>query len=281
MNKNKILLSGLGLAVFCVLYTPSAFTQDAQNDTMGAQQRIERIENRLIAIESKVLGEGGGANSTLMADHEARLQALEAESSKIYGTAEEVAHAVERLAEKVDMIAKDLELRLQDIERAIENGISVSAEKKSRDTAVTNQTRSSDTFADSPAKPVPAEISANELYNEAYELMKKASFVSAESWFETFTTRYPDHSKAENAYYWLGEVRLVRKKPQEALVAFGESIKKFPSGPRAADSLLKMGVAFQQIGKEELAQTTWQKLIRDFPESSATQSAKKRLESLN
>lgn len=276
MNKHKLLLGTLSL-VMVSAFLPSAVAQEAQEDGMNAEQRIERLENRLIAIESKVLGEGGGANSTLMADHEARLQALEAESSQIYGTAEEVAHAVERLAQKVDMIAKDLELRLQDIEQDIEGGATVSAEKKSRN----SQVGASSHASDNDVKPVPSDISANALYNDAYDLMKKASFASAETWFEAFTDRHPNHTKAENAYYWLGEVRLVRKKPQEALVAFGESIKKFPAGPRAADSLLKMGVAFKQIGKEELAQTTWEKLRRDFPDSSAAQSAKKRLETLN
>ena len=47
------------------------------------------------------------------------------------------------------------------------------------------------------------------------------------------------------------------------------------------DALLKMGVAFQDIGKDNLAKTTWEKLTRDFPDSGAAASAKKRLEGLN
>lgn len=276
----KLILTGLMSASFLAL-VPLAYAQDADQE-MTAEQRLERLENRLIAIESRVLGESSSAgNSTLMADHEARLQALEAESSKIYGTAEEVAHAVERLAEKVDMIAQDLEMRLQDIERAIDNGAAASAQKKKVTETRSASTGQSRQTRDETVRPVPDDISATNLYDDAYSFMKKASFASAEAWFEAFTERFPEHSKAENAYYWLGEVRLVRKKPQKALVAFGESIKKFPAGARAADSLLKMGVAFDQIGKQELAQTTWQKLVKDFPDSSAARSAKKRLEGMN
>lgn len=275
MFKNLFLLGVMFTAT--AAFTPMAQAQNGSDAEMGVEQRLERLENRLIAMESRILGESGSGNSTLMADHEARLQALEAESSKIYGTAEEVAHAVERLAQKVDMIAKDLELRLRDIEQAIENGAAASAEKKK----VTGQTANQYNQTQETVKPVPGQISATQLYNDAYEFMKKASFATAEEWFEAFTERFPEHNKAENAYYWLGEVRLVQKKPQEALVAFGESIKKFPAGARAADSLLKMGVAFEQIGKNELAQTTWQKLTKDFPESSAAENAKNRLENLN
>ena len=258
-----------------IAWTPLVNAQSNDNqDGLSPQQRIERLENRLIAMESRILGESNsGGNSTLMADHEARLQAIEAESSKIYGTAEEVAHAVERLAEKVEMIAQDLNMRLQDIEMALEGGLQVPDEKK--------KITKSKNDASELSKPVPSDISANQLYNDAYDFMKKGAFASAEEWFRTFTQKFPEHNKAENAYYWLGEVRLVRQKPQEALVAFGESIKNFPDGARAADSLLKMGVSFVQIGKIELAKTTWQKLISDFPNSSPAENAKKRMKELN
>ena len=278
MYKNIILFSVVFAGVVGV--TNGLHAQENSSEAMTAEQRLERLENRLVALESRVLGESSvGTNSTLMADHEARIQAIEAESSKIYGTAEEVAHAVERLAEKVDRIASDIDMRLNDIEQALENGASLSGEKKK----ITSSSSSSSANEPSSVetKPVPEDISASKLYNDAYEFMKKASFASAEAWFAAFTERHPEHAKAENAFYWLGEVRLVRKKPQEALVAFGESIKKFPSGPRAADSLLKMGMSFEQIGKKELAQTTWQKLSKDFPDSSAAKKADKLLQGLN
>ncbi len=255
-------------------------SSESSNDV---KNQIDRVENRLIAIERMVLGSAKSGNSTMLADHEARIQSLELESSKVYGTAEEVGNAVAVLAKKVELIASDLELRLQDIEKALAEGGSVTkAEKKTVETSNKPSKRRASASSKSKGVPtVPSGITPNDLYKQAYGYMKKAAFPTAKTWFETFTVRFPDHEKAENAYYWLGEVHLVQKNPQKALVAFGKGIKAFPNGARASDSLLKMGVAFQEIGKSNLAKTTWEKLVRDFPQSRATESAKKRLENLN
>lgn len=246
------------------------------------KNQIERVENRLIAIERVVLGSAKSGNSTMLADHEARVQSLELESSKVYGTAEEIGNAVAILAKKVELIASDLELRLQDIEKALSEGGAVTkAEKKTVETNKSSNRRTASLKHSKDIPMVPSGITPDDLYKQAYGYMKKAAFPTAEVWFETFTVRFPTHKKAENAYYWLGEVHLVQKSPQKALVAFGKGIKAFPDGARASDSLLKMGVAFQEIGKSNLAKTTWEKLVRDFPQSRATESAKKRLENLN
>jgi len=241
-------------------------------------KQLERIEGRLIALERMVLGESKVSGSTMLADHEGRLQALEVESSKVYGIAEEVGNAVEVLAKKVDLIASDIDLRLQDIEKSTQNGAAVTPRSAADAPIAPTGTRAA---PKGEVTPVPEEIDADALYKQAYGYMKKGSFPTAQAWFEAFVQRYATNEKAQNAYYWLGEVHLVQKDPQSALVAFGQAVKGFPNGERTADALLKMGVAFADIGKGNLAQTTWEKLVRDFPDSGAAASAKKRLEGLN
>lgn len=254
----------------------AAATQAAEANAELAQS-IKRIESRLIALERMVLGESKVSGSTMLADHEGRLQALEVESSKVYGIAEEVGNAVEVLAKKVDLIASDIDLRLTDIETAIQKGGTISNRASNVPTVPTG----SRAEPKGETVPVPDGIDADELYKEAYGYMKKGSFPTAQAWFDAFTKRFPEHDKAQNAYYWLGEVYLVQQDPQSALVAFGQAVKGFPTGERTPDALLKMGVAFQEIGKENLAKTTWEKLARDFPDSGAAASAEKRLEGLN
>lgn len=279
----RLLSATAALVTILTIAAPIAFAEDdaAADNTVDVSKQLERIENRLIALERMVLGESKVSGSTMLADHEGRIQAIEAESSKVYGIAEEVGNAVEVLANKVDLISKDIDLRLQDLEKAAADG-SFAPKAASTTPAAEKKTESKPvaTKAESVAD-VPANISADELYKNAYGYMKKASFPTAQAWFEAFIQRFPNDDKTQNAYYWLGEVHLVQKQPQDALVAFGQAVKGFPNGDRTADSLLKMGVAFQDIGKDSLARTTWEKLVRDFPDSGAASSAKKRLEGLN
>ena len=252
----------------------------ANNTDADTQARLQRLENRMMALERRMLGTSGDSErSTMLADHEARIQALEAESSKIYGTAEEVGQAVTALAKKVELISSDIELRLQDLEQAKANGQLSPAPMKTQQHA-DNSKHADKEAAPAPKIEVPQGIDPEDMYKKAYDYMRKSAFGTAEAWFEAFIQRYPTHERAENAYYWLGEIYLVQKRPQDALVAFGNGIKNFPQGEKAPDSLLKMGVAFEQIGKPELAKTTWEKLTREYPRSRSAEGAKKRLENL-
>ena len=276
LSATVALCSVLSLTSFT--YAEDAAAPEAATDnTAQLEQSLKRIENRLIALDLMVLGESKVSGSTMLADHEGRIQALEVESSKVYGVAEEVGNSVGTLAKKVDLISSDIDLRLTDIENAIQGGAAVKSAGASMPVVPTG------TRAEPKGEitPVPEKIDADDLYKQAYGYMKKGSFPTAQAWFDAFVKRFPQHEKTQNAYYWLGEVHLVQQDPQSALVAFGQAVKGFPTGDRTSDALLKMGVAFQEIGKENLARTTWEKLVKDFPESGAAANAKKRLEGLN
>lgn len=281
MNIRLLSTTAALLTVLTFAMPTFSFAQEgakAEPSAVDIAKQLERIEGRLIALERMVLGESKVSGSTMLADHEGRLQALEVESSKVYGIAEEVGNAAEVLAKKVDLISSDIDLRLQDIEKSIQSGVAVAPHTAAGSPVVPTGTRAA---PKGEVTPVPETIDADALYKQAYGYMKKGSFPTAQTWFEAFVQRYAENEKAQNAYYWLGEVHLVQKDPQSALVAFGQAVKGFPNGERTADALLKMGVAFADIGKESLARTTWEKLARDFPDSGAAASAKKRLEGLN
>lgn len=273
----KILLSAL-LAASCLSVSTVAL---AQTDA----ERLENLETRLMGLERRATSGASADGASMLADHEARLQAIESETSRVYGKAEEVSNAIEVLAKKVEMIAKDLELRLQDIEKAVSEGATAKpatpAATPAAKGAAKKRSEAAPAAPQVASTPIPAEISADDMYQKSYDLMKAGSYADAEAWFKEFLVRNPQHARSENAYYWLGEVYLAQGRAEEALVAFRDGIRAFPSGNKTADSLLKMGVAFEQIGKADLAKTTWEKLVREFPNSASANSAKQRLGAKN
>ncbi len=302
-------------AVVATAWLSTTSLVHAQEATEDAAARLSRIEDRIMMIERKLHSGGGkaaeGANTGMMADHEARLQSIEQESSKVYGEMEKVAHAIEELAKKVDLISKDMDLRLQDLEKnraatpaptadapkapdaAAEKPADAKANAKADEKAAPKADEKAapkDAKPDSKEKPkadakdkkaeIPADMKADDLYNQAYDYMSKSAFGTAEVWFKEFVARFPDHRRADNAYYWLGETYLVQNKPEDAVIAFSTGLKAFPKGEKAPDNLLKMGVAFERIGKPDMAKSAWEKLIRDFPKHASADRAKKRLESI-
>jgi TolA-binding protein len=63
-------------------------------------------------------------------------------------------------------------------------------------------------------------------------------------------------------------------------VTFAKGLKAFPKGSKASANLLKMGTAFDKLGKNEYAKSSWEKLLQDFPESAEADKARAGLERL-
>lgn len=106
-------------------------------------------------------------------------------------------------------------------------------------------------------------------YDQAYQLLQQADYAAAEGALKSFIEVHPDHALAGNAYYWLGETYYVRNDYQAAAVAFARGYKGFPDGSKAADNLLKLGMAFAAMDKAEEACATFARLTRDQEKASA------------
>jgi tol-pal system protein YbgF len=106
-------------------------------------------------------------------------------------------------------------------------------------------------------------------YDQAYQLLQQADYVGAEGALQRFIESHPQHALAGNAYYWLGETYYVRNDYQAAAVAFARGYKGFPQGSKAADNLLKLGMAFAAMQKTEEACATFARLERDQEKATA------------
>ncbi|MBP9868596.1 MAG: tetratricopeptide repeat protein, partial [Alphaproteobacteria bacterium] len=75
---------------------------------------------------------------------------------------------------------------------------------------------------------------------------------------------------AANATYWLAECHYAQGQYDKAARIFAESYKKYPKGPKVADSLLKMGMSLGGLGKTKEACVTLQQLKKEFPSGQTT-----------
>lgn len=114
---------------------------------------------------------------------------------------------------------------------------------------------------------IPSEISkdATAQYESAFAQLKSGNYAPARVGFETFLKENATHPLAANATYWLGESYYGQGEFEKAARVFAESYKKYPKGPKVADSLLKMGMALGAGGKKKEACVTLQQLKKEFP----------------
>lgn len=251
-----------------------------------SQDQLSRVEQRINIIERKLFNSASQSNKmAMMADFEARLQQVEDEGRKLYGGVEELSHAVSELADKFQRVAEDLSMRLDDLEKAITQGAinpavpgatTAKSSVSSKESKATGSTRAPVAKVN-----IPKDLSPEMHYKRAYEKVSVAAYPEAVAWFKEFLARHPEHKYADNAYYWLGEVYLVQDDPKNAVIAFSTGIKKYPNGGKAAANLLKMGVAFKRMKQVKHAQSSWNKLVKDFPTAPEIEKAKTYLKALS
>ena len=119
-----------------------------------------------------------------------------------------------------------------------------------------------------PAEPAETAVlptgSVTDRYKFAFNLTRQARYEEAEIAFKAFIKAHGEDALAGNAHYWLGETYYVRKNFMHAAQAFFEAYQKFPSGAKAPDSLLKLGMSMSNMDKSSEACTTYGKLRREF-----------------
>ena len=107
----------------------------------------------------------------------------------------------------------------------------------------------------------------NEQYKYAFGLLRQNQFDRAEEALNAFIETHGDDPLTGNARYWLGETYYVRRDYERAARTFFDGYNQNPQGPKAADSLLKLGMSLAHIDKREDACITFAKLDQEFPEA--------------
>ncbi len=131
-----------------------------------------------------------------------------------------------------------------------------------------------------PAQPAPAPTAsaativlppgtAKEQYNYAFGLLRQANYDKAELALQEFVKLHPKEALASNARYWLGETFYVRAAYVQAAEVFLEGYQADPKGPKAPDSLLKLGMSLGGLDKKREACAAFDKLLKDFPDAPA------------
>ena len=95
--------------------------------------------------------------------------------------------------------------------------------------------------------------------------MLQKDYASAEIAFSQLVDAYPNDPLASNAQYWLGESYYVRGQYKNAADAFLKGYKKYKSGDKAPDTLLKLGMSLAELGQKDAACSTFDELKTKYP----------------
>lgn len=121
-----------------------------------------------------------------------------------------------------------------------------------------------------PATPAPTSDGTKSQYDEALNLLARARYDEARAAFRNFADTNPKDPLAPQAVYWVGNIAYVQKDYAAAAQAFTEQLKKYPSSPQGAESMLKLGLSLIQLGEKKEGCLTLGAIKSKFRQAPAT-----------
>jgi tol-pal system protein YbgF len=196
------------------------------------------------------------------------LQQLQGDVRRLQGEVEEQRHLVDRLKQQGRDRYVDLDQRILKL-TAAQQQAQVAASTAPAPAPASVQTRDY-------RQPSVEESNA---YNSIVDLIRnQKKYDQAITQIYEFLDTYPEGDLTVNAYYWLGEVYLVKPQLEQAKQAFSIVATRFADHRKAADSTYKLGVTLDRLGEKEEAGRRMQAVVKNYPDSSAAKLAQSYLD---
>ncbi|MFQ5824238.1 MAG: tetratricopeptide repeat protein [bacterium] len=140
----------------------------------------------------------------------------------------------------------------------------------------------SKTVARQPSRPVTTKSSRAgfaDTYEEALTNFYNKHYNEAISLFGFLLQQYPNHSLASSCQYWIGESNFAMAQYDSAIDAFFK-VLSYNRSPKKDDSLFLLGKTYLKTGSGERAKESFNRLIREYPDSEYVFDAKDYLSKL-
>ena len=258
-----------------VLKNNFLFSQDL--DTEEFLDRLDRVERNISDLQKGITdGIDKKLTSGYISRNESRLDKLETENQKNFGTLEELDNKLIEIQKKIDLINTDMSIRLGDIEKSIEK-INLINVKEVNELNSINQTV--DELNNKVTDNEKNAIDSKEIQKSLEGINPKIKYENA---IKLLWSNKLDEALKEliilkeikpvdlmpNIQYWLGEVFYAKKDFNQAAIEFGEGLKNYPDSIKGPDNMLKLGLSFSNLSKINEACNVLIELELKYPDAS-------------
>ena len=258
-----------------VLKNSGLVSQDL--DTEEFLDRLDRVERNISDLQKGITdGIDKKLTSGYISRNESRLDKLETENQKNFGTLEELDNKLSEIQKKIDLINTDMSIRLGDIEKSIEK-INLINVKEVNELNSINQTV--DELNNKVTDNEKNTIDSKEIQKSLEGINPKIKYENA---IKLLWSNKLDEALKEliilkeikpvdlmpNIQYWLGEVFYAKKDFNQAAIEFGEGLKNYPDSIKGPDNMLKLGLSFSNLSKINDACNVLIELELKYPDAS-------------
>lgn len=227
-------------------------------------QRLKLMAAVLALSSTQVLAQAGPSNELVLSLYN-QLEALQSEVQTLRGLVEEQGYQIRQLESEARERYLDLDQRLADqaATRADQPPV-VPLPSVSTPAAIAGTTPALAQPTVTTAPP----LSEQDLYRTALSLLlDQGNSQAAVAEFQRYIDDYPAGSLLANALYWQGEALILLAEYSRARDQFERVLRDFPEHQKASGAMLKLGVAYDQLGDRARAEQLWRDLPARYPGS--------------
>ena len=293
----NILLFNTAHFLISLIFINTNLLNSQELDSDEFLDRLDRLERNIQDLQKGKLGDfEDNLSSGYISRNESRLDQIETDSQNNFGKNEELENKIQNLEEKINLINADLDIRLSDIETKLNKLVNdspdisfeeiyVNEDQKEVDKNPENQdlkSKEKNTSILEKNKSKGSDKSPKEKYSNAIDLLWRNKYDEALSELKNLKTLNPP-DLMPNIQYWLGEVYYAKKDFNQAILEFGEGLKKFPDSIKGPDNMLKLGLSFSNLQKNKESCDVFLELLSKYPKGAANviDRANKEREKLN
>lgn len=277
------LLAILGTLPACVSTTDynrlrsQVYTQEQENQKQA--ERLATLEEELSRTKQEVTQPMQSAQANSWAE----INTMRGEMAALKGQVEDLqyAHEARQSSANGTVTVESLHLRVQELEyktqsMASQLGVTFEDMPKAPATPVTPPPVVSTT-----PRPEPTPISepesigsGQELYQRALEGFYAKKYAQAQVTWAEFVKGFPKDPLVPNAVFWQGECFFQMQDYANAVLTYQKVIEKHASSNKYRPALLKQGISFMKLKKEQAGKLVLEDLIKRFPNSAEAKRAK-------
>jgi tol-pal system protein YbgF len=131
------------------------------------------------------------------------------------------------------------------------------------------------------APPFNPGISPSRLWTTAFADYSAGQYSLAVQGFESYLKYFPKGVQAAEAQLYIGQSHELDGKLLEAVAAYDQVIANFPGSEHVAQAYYKRGFTLEKLKDIDRAKESYETVAKQFPDSSAANLARQRLEALN
>jgi tol-pal system protein YbgF len=124
------------------------------------------------------------------------------------------------------------------------------------------------------------DVTAEKLYAAAMASFRADEHGQAVLEFTDLIDKFPKHSLASNAQYWIGEAYYRQRDFNQAVTEFQKVSDLYPQSAQVPESLLKLGMCYRALHDLPRARETWEHVVKSHPRTEAATQARALLASL-